>query len=553
MGETLELQLRLRGGQAAPEVAGLRADFDVLDVRQGVRTSIVNGRRDESIDWTLTLAPKRVGSLEIPAFRAGDAESAPVVVQVSDAADLGAHEPGAASSAVVRLETEIDDAEPYVQGKVLLTARLYADASVLDGVIADPVVDGALLERVGEDRSYRSQIGGRSFDVVERQYALFPQRSGELEIGPVVFDGRVRDERQRRRDPFGDVFGGFSAGFGAPGGLMESFFGAAGRPVRASSEPLHLAVRARPELADGQWWLPARNVELVEQWAGGTPVFRVGQPVTRDVAIRATGLSGAQLPALALPEIDGMKQYAETPVDDTVAAGDEVVSVKLQRVALVPTRAGSITLPPIEVAWWDTEADVARSAHLPGRSVQVLPGNADLAAAPPVLPPGDAYEEESIRSAAALERGVAGWVGAGLGVLILGAVGVPAFRRSRFFQALPTQQGRRGPQPGLRRSERRLRRACRASDSARAVLALRDIAACRWPDAPPQFTSAWAQRLGVPELEAALDDLNRALYSRTPGAWDGRSLRRAYRLAGRPGRQQGGVEERVLPALYPTR
>jgi len=571
MGETVELLLRLRGGQEAPNISALGADFEVVDVRQSVRTQIVNGRRDASIDWILTLLPRRVGTLEIPALRAGQAESAALSLEVASARDHAALDSQPGSSAVVLLEAEVDDPEPYVQSKVLLTARLTADG-VLGGEISDPVVAGAVVERVGKDRHFRSEIGGRSFDVVERQYAVFPQRSGELKIGPLRFEGRVRDEQPRRRGAFGgspfDAFGfdSLRAGLAGSGGLFESFFAGGGRPVRASSDSLTLAVRARPEAAGGEWWLPARKVELLEQWQRGTPVFRVGEPVNRDLVIRATGLSGAQLPELALAAVDGVKQYREPAVDDTVLADDEVVSVKLQRVALVPTRAGQVTLPAVELAWWDTEADMARTARLPERRIQVEPGNAapaaplgeeDLAAAslpgPGASATASAGQNEPAHSAVdAPAWGSAVWVGAGLGALILGAVGVQVLRRHRFSR-LTREEGRRGPQPGLRAAEARLRRACRASNPTAAVAALREIAARRWPESPPPCAAAWAERLTRPELAGAVEGLNGAVYARGAGAWQGDELWQAYRGAGRRRRQKSSLEERVLPALYPTR
>ncbi len=575
-GETLQLTLRVRGRAQAPDLEPLDADFDVLDVARSHRTTIVNGRRDESIDWRLTLAPKRAGTLEIPSLGGGAARSEPIAIRVvegtSASRDRGSlDEAGAA--APVFVEAEVDDASPYVQGKVLLTVRLYADERVIDGQLADPEAPGAVVERLGDDRVTRSAIDGRSYRVVERQFALFPQRSGELTVEPIVFDGHLRDTRRRRaRDPFdsfadfdelfggarlggGSLFDAWLAGSGLGGGLLDGFFGPPGRRVRTRSEPLTLAVSPRPEQADGEWWLPARGVELVEDWEGDPPLLRVGEPVTRLVAIRATGVSGAQLPVLDLPEVEGLKQYPEPPLDDTVAQGDEVVSVKLQRVTLIPTRPGSLTLPELELSWWDTTRDEPRVARLPARRVDVLPAEgaegaegqaaAALLPAPPTPNGGERPSPAPEAPGSRLGRRML----SGIGALCLLPAALLVRRRAG---ERGTGTGLSHPSPELRRAERALRSACAAGDAAAAQVALQQVGRARWPESPPLNPAIWARRLRSARLREAIDALLLALYAPEPEAWDGRALWEAYRLASRRRRSSRAGDAPSLPPLYPA-
>ena len=207
-GETLQLLLRHRGGsREPPDLTPLEADFEVLDVRRSHRTTFVNGQRDASVDWLIRLAPRRSGRIEIPVLRAGAAESQPLRLEVASARPSPTTRGEAASPAAspVLVEVEVDAVEPYVQSKVLLTVRVLAGPEVIDGALADPVIEGAVVERVGEDRHGRRDVAGISHRVIERQYAVFPQRSGELEISPLVFEGRVRTAPARRpRDPIAD-------------------------------------------------------------------------------------------------------------------------------------------------------------------------------------------------------------------------------------------------------------------------------------------------------------------------------------------------------------
>lgn len=553
--ESLGLLLRLQGGGGEPDLSLLEADFEILDVRRSARTSIVNGRRDDSLDWWIELAPRREGDVQIPMLRAGAETSEPIDIQVS------ARRPAAGGDVAeprpdVFVELEANDPSPYVQGQVLVSARVHSAVPLREGVLSDPEVAGAIVERVGEDSAQRREIAGRSYQVIERQYAVFPQESGELRIPPVFFEGRVEEApgtRRARRDPFADLFG--RSPFG--GSLLDAFAGGGGRAVRARSQGLTLDVKPRPDDAADRWWLPAAHVELIEEWATEPPLLRVGEPAERTIAIRASGLSGSQLPELELPAAEGLKQYREPAVDETFRVGDEVIAVKLQKTTVIPTKAGPLTLPAVEVSWWDTGADEARTARLPARTLEVLPGDPAHAAqaTPPAAvesPPAVAAEPAAPDPGPIARRGA--WATAIAIVAAAFAAGLLHRRRRR--TARDSASGARdaaSPRAGLAAAEHGLRGACQGADAKAASAALRALALARWPDAPPLSAQAWAERLASPSLGDAIRVLNRIRYAPGCGVWEGTELWNAYREARRSGARCQRNEPGPLPALYPTR
>jgi len=598
-GETVDLLLRLRGADAAhePDWSQLGPDFDLVDARRTQRTSIVNGVRDESVDWSVALAPRRTGDLEIPSLPVGSSHSDAIGIVVAESGpdSFGGNPSGAAGAPApaVSLQLDADDTSPYVQGRVLLTARILAGPDLIEGQLSDPEVEGAVLERVGEDTTYRRSVNGEPGVVIERRYAVFPQRSGTVTIPPLVFEGRVRDTRPppaRSRpgpgrrggrslideffggDPFGgDPFGDdFFAGGGFGGGFFEDFFAPRARSVRALSQAVTLDVKPKPAAAGDQWWIPARSLEILERWETEPPVFRVGEPVTRTVAIRATGLSGAQLPDLSLPPVDGAKQYTEPSQDQTTTTQDEVVAVKALRTSLIPTAEGPLTLPAVEVEWWDTRTDEPRTARLEERVVQVLPGSGVATPATPAQVASAGSDPANPAPAVGdpprpLLPGppwaqVAGGVGIGLAGAALAFALVTA-RRRRAGPG-PERTSRAGAAaapaaPAPSTAERALRRACRDGNSAGASAALRELARARWPEGPPQGPGAWERLLDSPELGAAIADLDRVRYSRDASEWRGDDLWQAYRRAGRRRSDPGGDRARsdsseTLPALYPS-
>jgi len=569
-GDTVGLLLRGRSLQVAPDLAPLQEDFDVLDVRRSQRTTIVNGQRDSSTDWHVTLAPRRTGRLTIPALEAGSAASAPLALDVSDASQSAPGHGSANGPRSVFVEAEVDDTTPYVQGKVLLTVRIHHDGSLIDGALFDPQVTGAVVERAGEDTTFQREVDGQLYHVIERQYAVFPQHSGELHIPPLVFEGRRQEAaRERAHDPFGDAFGSrprdpFADAFGGSrspfgGSLFEDFFGPRGEPLRLHTASLDLEVQPRPDELAGDWWLPAREVELIESWGEKPPVLRVGEPVHRTLVIRAAGLSGAQLPELELPAVEGAKQYSEPAVDDTASQGGEVISVKLQETTLIPTRAGTLTLPAIELAWWDTTADEARTARLPSQTLQVASGAEEHAtlAPPPAAPTSGPAEPPPPPPAPVTgPTGLAGHPTAWLtGLIILLFAAAVVGRRLRLGARVSSDdvRGRQTPDRArIKRAERELRAACETSDAEACAAALRGLGQACWPASPPAGGRAWAERLGAPGLRAPIAELHRVQYSPHRDSWNGARLWQAYRdaLRAAPKRRPGAIG--VLPELYPS-
>jgi len=536
-GESLTLQIRLRGEAAdeRPDFSPLGADFDVVAIQPVQRTTIVNGVRDSSVDWTLELRPKREGALEIPSLAVGASSTPPLAIEV-EAGAAPAREPvSEAGGDPVFVEVEVSDPKPYEQQRVIVSVRLWATADVIDGALDELKLPDAVVESVGEDRRSERTLGGVAYTVIERVYSLLPQESGELAIPALHFQGRVREARPRasRRSFFDDLVpdGFFSPrGFGGAFDLLDRF--AATRRVDVASRPLALEVQPRPAAALGSDWLPAQSVELSEEWESDPPVLRAGEAANRRLVIRAKGVGAAQLPDLEPAAVDGVKQYAERP---NIRA-DERGTVKSQDTTVIPTRAGTLLLPAVEIAWWDTEADAARKAVIPARRIEVLPAPGEERAAATVAPsvpggtpPGDA-PDASPAPASAIPWPMQ--VAALAALLAATALVAFALGRGRRDATQPTAASLR------RRAQRALRRACRSGDPTRAAAALRSLL----PD------------LGAttPDLEREVARLHSVRYSGGDGsrtAWTGRSLWKAYRAAGRRRRVRRAAP--VLPPLYP--
>jgi hypothetical protein len=617
-GETLRLTL---SGSADAEVARtdlapLAGDFEVLGTQQSQSVTIVDGRVDAQRSLDLVLRPRRSGEVTIPALRAGNEASEPIVLTVLDGdssppASAGAPPASArgasASSRAPALapgeapdlfvEAEVERTDPFVQGEVRYTVRVYDGVGIREGALTEPAADGVRVEPRGEPRSYEKVVGGRRYVVHEREYALFPQRSGDVTVPPVVLQARVADpSRGAARTPFGDPFDDAFAddvladmlermrAGGSPLGssMFEPMLRALspGREVRVRSNPVRLSVQARPAGAPSGWFLPARSVELSQSWQPANSAFRVGETVRRTIRLRADGASAAQLPALEVPSPDGIRQYAADAGASAVATADGAEAVL--ELDLVPTRAGTFTLPAVEVPWWDVEAKAARVATLPAQTIDVLPapGGRDesaapaQAAAPKPVPQqiAPAAQPQAAASPAApvhdeallvalLERPALAGAGGGLLVLLLASTWWLA-RRNRAPRIDARVAGARvrpgddasraAPHATPRALVDALHQACTVNDARAARDALAAWGRARWPEATAS-TSEVARRLGHAGLARAVKQLDDALYAPHAAAFDGAALWREFRAA-----RKDDVEARpstpaeALPALYPS-
>jgi hypothetical protein len=372
--------------------------------------------------------------------------------------------------------------------------------------------------------------------------------------------------------------GGFFGGdpFADMGGIFAQT-----RPVQVQGRRIELDVRPQPA-GSASPWLPAESVSLAESWSPDPPVFRVGEPVTRTLTLTAEGLTAAQLPDLRPGTPGGFKVYPDQAHGETRTQGDTLVAQKVSKSAMVPSRSGELTLPEIQLHWWDTRSGKPQVARLAARTVEVLPAAAGVSAPPPLAPsrseqPAGKPSEPvaGVRSAASMPNltGSAGGLSR-VGEGVIRESGVPAgywpwlagvlalawlastllWLRARAAgpesSSAPALPARPAPDPA--KALAAVKTACQAGDRRGARRALLDWAAARWPEHPPQRLDALARRLDG-EAPAALRGLDRALYAGAEMTWDGDSAWRSLAPSLGKGRRAGarGGGDSALPPLYP--
>lgn len=461
-----------------PGFDALLDDFQIIANTRSSNLLSVNGRFSYEHSYSLTLMPRRTGELVIPPIRFDDIESEPVRISVKSAPAEDQLE----SLGDLYLEVTLEPDEGYVQGQYIFTQRLYHRGWLAGGKLSPPSFgdSDAVVRQVDQAKRYSMFRDGERYQIYEQSYLVFPQSSGTLTAQATDFTGQLREP---------------------------------GRPPRlkrVSAAAVSVNVLGVPDGVASDEFLPASRLTLEEEWPTDA-TFEEGQPVTRVLRITAEGQMAAQLRAVDVPDIDGLRVYADQPKRDDVFAQNGVTGTIEQSLALVPQRAGTLTLPAVAVRWWDVNARVARVAELPARTLEVAAargGAEPLTAGQPAAAPSGAADSGSAAqnpaqnpspSPAPLSWPYWPWLTVLFAVLWLATLGV--LSRRVYGGRTRAKPASFGPAPDKRRLFSRrnaVKQACDAADPAQATRAMIDWAQLIWPDAPPRSLGDIAAHLDDP-------------------------------------------------------
>ncbi len=361
VGETVVLTLETSDPQQSldGDFSVLADDFHVLGQQSESQVSVVNGQQTARIRLLVTLEPKHDGRLEIPPLRIDGQQTRPLVLNVRPAPQLA---PGATEPVFIETEYQPAAGHIWVHSQINLVIRLFYEFRLSEGSMSEPQPEHASLQLLNE-RPYQAQRNNTRYWVLERRYALFPERSGELVIPAVEFTGRINERP-------------------AQGSLWNTN---RGRRIRVEGETLTLAVKPKPTAYPDSPWLPARAFEVQQSIIIPDGGLKVGEPVTRTVSMDVVGLDSSMLPELTWPELENARVYPDSPETITRNDGSWLTSRSQSRFAVVPEQAGELVLPELRINWWDTVNAKVQQAVIPAEVVNVLPSaNVALEASQPV-------------------------------------------------------------------------------------------------------------------------------------------------------------------------
>ncbi|MGY6274427.1 BatD family protein [Methylomonas sp. MgM2] len=494
----------------SPDFTPLENDFEILNQQRSSNVSWINGQSSRNEQWVINAMAKHAGMLTIPPIAFGSDSSKALKVTVTDSPQASGRQEE------LFLDVQATPENPYVQSQVLYTLKIYFRVQISQSRLSDLEVKDALVEQLGEDTTYRTQIDGVEYGVLERKYAIFPQQSGPFRISPLTLSAEVVSGRQPR-------FNGF-------------FNRQITETRRISSKAITLNVLPVPRSFTGSNWIGAESLKLTENWSDSRLLGKVGEPLTRTIRLVAEGTTVGQLPELGgQVNVDGLKTYPDQPILKEENQSDSLIAIREEKIAYIPSKPGLYRLPAVKITWFNTRTQKTEEAELPEVTIKAIAaGGSAQTPAPPVLQ----QQTQADRPDAPDNRF---WQG-------LSAFFALGWLTTLLWFYLKAKKTATSGKPAVTRmpkvsNDKVLKAACRTNN----------------PHAAKQALLQWGkQRFGLENLASIaghcvspLSDeiglLNQYLYSEAQSSWNGQALWHAFNEANDSGKTKTKQDDALEP------
>ncbi|WP_166423122.1 BatD family protein [Paraglaciecola sp. 20A4] len=335
----------------------LNEDFIVGRTSVSSQTKMINFDTTHTTVWTTTLIPRKPGRFIIPAFTVEGKSSAPINMMV-----LPVTARQGTQGRDVYVTTSIDTKETFLQQQIRYTVKLLLARDLQRGSLSAPTLESGEIKQIGKDAEYNDIVDGKRYRVIERTFAVIPQKSGTFTIQGPVFEGEVVQDKQQS-------FGFFSRS----------------KTISRVGPPQEITVKPIPQNYSGTW-LPSDYVELHEEWQPGDDQFTVGEPITRTLTLTAVGVDEAQLPEINSQYPQSVKVYPNQANTTTIEKDNTLIAQRTETIAIIPSQAGKLTFDEVKVPWFNIVSGQIEYATLPEHSVTVLPSKVDTSSSNMTIP-----------------------------------------------------------------------------------------------------------------------------------------------------------------------
>lgn len=482
LGETINLTLSLDGmsSNGVPDITPLEKNFTIIGTEHNVSYTAANGVAKSERQWIITLIAKKSGTIPIPPIQVGQQYSAPgqVTITTNAQATVPDSQDEALENDEIMLHAQLSKSDPFINEQVIYTVKLYSRTPVMNAEYQPPHVEDALFIPLGDGRRYQTTINGREYAVDEQQYALFPQKSGELNIIPPQFNAVI--------------------------------YGVVPKRTQVNGPAMKLAVKPIPEIKTKQPWFPASHVSLSEQYAPSSKTIVQGDTITRTITLRAVAMPAELLPTLEFPENKQFSMYPEKPETRNVLRQQALVGTSVTKVTYLLNQAGDIILPAIKLAWFNTVTGKQEMATLPEHKVTVTAKTVAQINSPKQTK----VKPNHLSSRLAL------WITAAFIMIMMIVIALWWWFRHRSVVITPS----------LPSALTRLRKACATNDPTMVHIALLDWGNMQWPNSTLLNLSRLGNLVQDSALKKQINLLSEILYSKkSQSTWNGNALWRAVK------------------------
>ena len=496
-----------------PDASPLEKDFYVGTRSQLTNTTIINGAISRNRTWSYALMPKRSGNITIPPVIVGNQKSQPINIIIAPQSE------SVLGRADIFISAEVDSERGFVQAQNIFRIKIYRNVQTRQPRLYEPEIKGVetVIEIVGDDRNYESIIDGKTYDVIERVYALFPQESGSLSIEPIRFEARILQN-----------------------GSITGRRNYQSKEINIDILPIPSPPINYPNAA----WLPAKNLEITEEWSRDLSNLKSGEPITRQITITAIGQLSTQLPVIDYQNND-LKIYPDKPKLIDFINADDMVASRIDQYAVIGSNPGEVELKSIQLPWWDINEETWKFATISNRSINIKPSDDDLVE-------NEIVQQENLSEISTSQNNSDFWKNIS-GVL----AAIWIFTILVWFYSKPVKMKKKmKPEISPHKKQEKLLRHAKKLASSGDIENFKQIiiewAKFQWPDKKPLSLEQIASRVGDP-LKSELRNLAYLTYGPNRSKnWNGQLMAKALKNISLSSENNIHEIQNSLPPLMPN-
>ena len=362
-------------------------DFDYVAgpyTSQSSSTSFVNGKRTSSftLTYTYTLVASKEGTFTIPPATikvSGDTYTSngvritvlppdePANATAASATHTNANAASQPREATnvnaenIFIRTLVSKTKVHEQEALLLSYKLYfagVDVAQFTNNTRLPEFKGFLKQdiEIGEIQTELEHYNGRNYQTaVLYRTLLFPQRSGDIKVEPANFEAVLRvQNRAQVRSIFDDFFGSYTTvtkPLTAPGVTIHVDNLPAGKPAGFSGGVGQFSISSHISSTD----------------------LQANEAVTLTLTIQGTGnMKLLKTPAIDWPE--GFEVYDPKVTNNFKTTTAGLSGSKTVEYLAIPRAGGTYTIPAVQFAYYDTQADTYKTITTPEYTLTIARG-----------------------------------------------------------------------------------------------------------------------------------------------------------------------------------
>lgn len=339
--ENLYLTISLENSNESGSInfSKLENDFIIIDTTESQSIISINNRVKRTKVWKLVLEPKRIGDLKIPVFSIGKEKSKEINIKVTDAIKDISNQP-------LFITSKVDNKTPFIQSQVNYTVSLYSTSKLLNisKIPFAPKVKNAIIQKLNSSKVKKKTYNNKTFWVIDFNYAIFPQQRGKLSIPRIKLPVNFKTNKKTQQ-------------------------------INLITNEIILDVK--PQIDDARVinWLPAKDLKIKARYLTEPTIFKVGEPVIREISLQAKSLMASQLPDIKFESSNMFQQYIDDTKTDIKVTEKDLMSTKIQNILIIPNSAGNHILPEIKINWFNTTTEKLETITLPAQQITVLAAN----------------------------------------------------------------------------------------------------------------------------------------------------------------------------------